>query len=303
MNKNKILIIICISLFGVLGIYLTFFAGNTNKFDSRTKAYKIDSNESLNDDGTTYYPIYYFKVDNRDYQCKSKTGSSSIPNEKKNIVYYDSKNPEECMTQYEKATSKTVGIICLVITTIILFLILKNPSSSFDKSNKSLQIDTYRQNQIEDISQKLIAITDKVQFIYKRIIIGIIIVVLLILIIIDSFIVKQTIQARNYIETTATYVNKRSTDDIFDDCIYTFKDKQGKEQEIIVALPKDDIPKDKIAIKYDEKNPQKHYIEGAVMSKSGIIWYVIKIAVLILLIVLFFNKNLLNKINISPSKD
>lgn len=304
MKKHKILIIICVLVFGTLGIYLTFFSGNTNKYDSKTKAYRIDPNERLStDDDTTYYPIYYFKVNEKEYQCQAKTGSSFSPNEKKNIVYYDSKNPEKCLTQYEKSTSKTAGIIIITVSLIVLFIFFKNPSSDASESNQNFQIDPNRQNQIEETSQKVIEIIYKAQLIYKRVIIGIIILVLLVLIIIDSFIIKQTIESRNYIETTAIYVDKKSSDDIFDDYIYTFKDKYGKDQEIILIISKDETPKDKIIIKYNEKNPEEYYTEGSTMNKTGIIWFIVKIVALILLTILFLNKNLLNKINISTSRN
>ena len=87
-GKNKVIVYLCAIVFGVLGVYLTFFAGNTDKYDSQTSAYKIEPNERYDsEDGTIYRPIYYFKVDGRDYECKTNSGSSSYPNEKKNTVY------------------------------------------------------------------------------------------------------------------------------------------------------------------------------------------------------------------------
>lgn len=302
MNKNKIVIYLCVAIFGILGVYLTFIAGNTNKYDSKTRAYRIYPNESYDiDDGTTYYPIYYFKVNGKDYECGAKFGSSSYPNERKNMVYYDSENPANCRTEYEKSTGKFAGIICLIVTAVIIyFAIIKKPSDNLETTT-----DIENQYSLDDENvQKIMGVVEKIQLIYKRVILGIIIVVLLVLILIDTAIFKQTIVAKDYPEATAVYVNKKSDgeSDVFDEYIYTFIDTQGREQEIVVSISKEDEPKEEIKIKYNENNPQDYYGEGAVMDKSGIIWYMVKIVAMILLIVLFFNRKLLNKINISASK-
>lgn len=306
MNKNTILIYLSAAIFGVLGVYLTFFAGNTDKYDSQTKAYRISPNESYDiDDNVTYYPIYYFKVDGRDYECRASNGSSSYPSEDKNTVYYDSSNPTNCKTEYEKSTSKFAGIICLIATAVIVyFFIIKKPSTSEDDYLQREDIDMERQYQFEQKNKdKIIGIVEKVQLIYKRVIIGIVIIILLVFTLLDTVIFKQTIEARNYIETTALLVDKTRDDEnsVFDDYIYTFNDKQGKKQEIIISVSKDNSPSAEKKIKYNENNPQDYYEETSILDKSGIIWYVVKVVALILLIILFFNKKWLNKINVSAS--
>ena len=106
-NKKKFVVYLCIAIFGVIGVYLTFFESNVDKYDSQARAYDIDPNESYDsDDGTMYHPIYYFKVNGNDYKCESKSGSSISPNDKKNTVYYDSANPENCATQFDKSSFK-----------------------------------------------------------------------------------------------------------------------------------------------------------------------------------------------------
>ena len=120
-KKNTIFLCLCIAIFGIAGIYLTFFKGN-EKYDSQTNAYQIYPNEIRDShDYVSYYPIYYFKVDGKEYQCKAESGSTSYPDENKNIVYYDSANPEKCKTEYEKSSSIIVGIGCLVATGILIY--------------------------------------------------------------------------------------------------------------------------------------------------------------------------------------
>lgn len=305
MNKKNIPLYLCIAIFGILGIYLTFISGNTDKYNSQTKAYRIDPNESYDiDDGTTYQPIYYFKVKGKEYECRAKTGSSTYPNEKNNAVYYDSSNPTNCKTEYEKSTNKVAGIICLIVTAIIIyFFIIKKPSDNSNNLNQIQEVNPEKQHQLEQQTEKIIEVVEKIQLIYKRVIIGIIIVILLVLILIDTAIFKQTIISKDYPEVTAVYVNKKDDEEsnVFDDYIYTFTDKQGKQQEIIVSIPIDDNPQEEIKIKYNENNPQDYYEESSTMDKTGIIWYIVKVVAMILLIILFFNKRLLSKINILAS--
>ena len=286
----------------MVGIYLTFIVGNTWKYDSKTEAYKIYLNEFSNDDGTTYAPIYYFRVNGENYECRTATNNSSVPDESKNIVYYDSTNPENCKTQYEKSTGRFVGVIFIIVSILTVYLSIKQPSK--DKDYYELEeIDLEKQYQIEEKIEKLYPILEKVHLIYKRIILGIIILALLVIIVVDTFILRQTIISKDYIETIATYVDKSNDeeDSIFYRCIYTFQDKQGNKQEIIVNVDKELTIKEKIKIRYDENNPQKYYREESTLDRTEFIWYIVIIIVTILLIIVFFNKKLLNKISISTS--
>ena len=54
-KKNNIIIYLCIILFAGVGVYLTFFAGNTKKFDRRTEAFKIEVEEKYDSDEDTMY--------------------------------------------------------------------------------------------------------------------------------------------------------------------------------------------------------------------------------------------------------
>ena len=308
-NKNNILtFLIVVLIFGIIGIYLTFFYSNTSKYDSKIKAYQIDENEKWDSDGSMYYPIYYFKVKGKEYQCKSKSGSNRAPNKNKNIVYYDSKNPENCLTEFEKSSSKLIGIISLVISVLVVIFTLKKPSKHIQNSeintdivNSNPLINSEQQEKIENSIIKAEEIYDKMQLIIKRIILAFIIIVLFVFILFDFAIIKQTIKAKNYIETKATLVEKKEKSDseITNEYIYTFKDKTGKEQEIIISFFESDIVKNEITIKYDENNPQEFYQEGQTYNQGGIMWFVIKIVIMILLIIAFFNKKFLNKISIS----
>ena len=293
-------------VFGGLGIYFTFIFGNTKKYDEVAFATNIEPNEYYDaDDNLLYKPIYTFKVKGVAYTCTSKSGSSFTPKEDKNKVYYDSKDPSNCMVEYEKSNNKVAGIVCLIAFGIILYAVLrKEPEQNTDVQNNSniqnYEMDPEKQQKIEETAEKVENIISKVSIIYKRVIIGIIILVLIVLIIIDSVLLKQTIKSKNYPEAIAILINEsESNSTVYDDYVYTFEDKKGVMQEIIVSFSKGEIPDDDIKIKYNEKDPQDYYLEGSTLDKKGIIWFGVKIVIMALLMVLFSSKKLLDKIHIS----
>lgn len=153
----------------------------------------------------------------------------------------------------------------------------------------------------EETVNKVLNTIEKINLLYKRIVIVLIIIVLLVLIAIDTAIVKQTIKSKDYIETTAVYVGEKKDDeaDIFDDHIYTFEDKEGKQQEITYSVSRGETPEKEINIRYNEKDPQDYYSKGQIITKWGVVWYIVKIVAVILLVLLFFNEKLLKKIRIT----
>ncbi len=303
MNKKKsLLLYLCILIFGTIGIYLTFIVGNTNKYDSQTRAYKIDPNENYDsEDKIIYNPIYYFEVDGNNYECEAK-GTSSYPKKNKNIVYYDSSNPTKCKTEYEKSTSKFAGIVSLIATAVIVYFgIIEKPSNNRKNQTQENNIDNQNSINYEAV-EKVSNIIEKGQMIFKKAVIIIIIIILLLLTLVETLIIKQTIKAKDYVEATAVYekdiIDGESS---FKDCVYTFTDKQERKQNITISIPKTDEAKETIKIKYDEKNPKEYYEEGATMDKKGIIWFIVRIITIVILIILLLNEKLLNKISFSAN--
>lgn len=311
MKKRKygFFVYFCITLFGGIGIYLTFISGNPIMYDSKVKAYRIEVIKSSDSDGTTMYaPIYYYGVNGSSYSCKTKFSSSSKPNENKKTVYYNSNNPTICITDYEKSSNRFFGIICLIMISFAIYGMVKGKDSSeinkgsnnVIESDSTEEFDLDKQRQLEENMKKVEFVVNKVQLIVKRIILGIIIFILLIVLLFDTLMVRQTIKARNYIDTTAVFVERKDAgNDVFDDCIYSFTDKNGNTQEIVVIVSKDSGADDEINIKYNENNPEDYYQENSVYNNKQIIFFVIKIVIEILLIFLFFNKKLLSKFNLS----
>ena len=311
MNKKvfvSIIVFLLLIVLGGIGIYLSFFASNTDKFDSKVRAYKIDPNLVVINDlyvysSDSYYPIYYFKVNDKEYECKSFSGSSIKPNTKKNMVYYDSDNPNKCINEYEKNTSKVAGIILLVVTGVVTLCYLIGTKHINSNSTIIDNYDSIKDDKVSENANKAVEVYEKIQLIITRIILGGFIIFLFVFILIDVGIVVQTIKSKDYIETTATYVETIENIDNseFNECKYTFLDKRENTQEIKISFC--DEPRDKVKIKYNENNPQDYYEENSIMSKSGWIWFYGKLILFALLIGIFCNKDLLKRTSISISKN
>lgn len=157
--------------------------------------------------------------------------------------------------------------------------------------------------QVSEKVEKVYEVVDKLSLVVKRIVLGIVIFFLFFSVLFDTGLVIQTVTSRNYINVTAEYVETKETeeDEVFNDVLYSFTDTKGRTQIITEFVSKDETPANEISIKYNEDDPQKYYGEGATLKISGSIFYLVKIIILVVLIVLFFNKNLLSKIHISVS--
>ena len=306
MKRKNVFLLVMIVIFGLVGAYLTFYVGGAKKYDSKTKAYKIEFNEYSDSDGDTMYsPVYYFKVNGDEYVCESSGSASVTPKKSNNLVFYDKSNPKHCMTQYNKNIATTFGIVCFVLAAIMAILFIKllkdNENEYIYKTVDNTKNDT-KNNKVseEDIKKAQIFIDNLIIIVY-RVILGVIIFGLLLFIMFDTLIVKQTIKAKDFIETTATISEKKTDGDskVFDNYIYTFEDKDGNKQEVELSFSKDSTPDDKINIKYNEKDPQDFYEESATFDKGQIIGYIFKIVVLIVLIILFLSKRFLRKLSIS----
>ncbi len=137
----KFLVIIT---FFILMLIFIVFRPNIKRliknYDEKTYAYKMDINQGMDSDGDRYYkPVYYYEVKNKKYVCKSSNGESDMPNEKENIVYYKSNNPNICMTEYENK-NRNVGIITifiLIFGSVLIYFIKQ--ISKLNKRKKSLE--------------------------------------------------------------------------------------------------------------------------------------------------------------------
>ena len=108
--------IVFIVIISVIGIN---FKNKDNKLDAQINAQNIEWVEDRDDDGITYKPVYYYEIDGLEYTCSSNVSSNS--KNAKGIVYFNTNNPSECLTDYEKSNSK-IFLVFMILP--IVFIII-----------------------------------------------------------------------------------------------------------------------------------------------------------------------------------
>ena len=105
-EKNFFIVFLVAGLF-FLVIMVGILVSNyftLNSLDSTTTSTRVEVKSYINDEGTKMYaPIYYYTVGDNDYVCGSNLKSSTNPGTANQTIYYDSKNPENCMAEYSKS--------------------------------------------------------------------------------------------------------------------------------------------------------------------------------------------------------
>lgn len=102
-------------LLGILLAILIMNIINYKSLDSEIMPNHIEINTYKNSDGDTMYsPIYYYNIRGKEYKCSSQGGSSIMPSTKNRKVYFDSKNPTRCMTDYSRGNNKWILLFLLL---------------------------------------------------------------------------------------------------------------------------------------------------------------------------------------------
>lgn len=302
MKKGYTGAIIVIILMGILGAYILFFVGDTSKYDSQTTAYRIEPNREISSGGDTYRPIYYYSVDGVEYQHISDSSSSSYPKQSKNKVYYDSSNPENCMVEYEKASSTTIGVVCMSISVIMIIMVVLSVRSK--NSGETISAETFYENnqeRIDETVEKTSKVINKFAKIQKIMLLLFVIFIAVIILLFQIGIVKQTIESADYVPTTATYVRMDINEEASELCkyVYEYEDKNGNSYEATVTSSAEEGTFDRtIEIKYDESNPEKYVTKSMIFEGTDYLYVALDIIVIIVCVMLLFNDRLLSKIRI-----
>ena len=126
-----LLLIFGIILFSVFGYLYFKNISRKNAYDMSVTADKIDSNCSIDtNDKEVCSPIYYFKIDEVEHVCYSKTTSGSANSELKK-VYYEKNDPSACITEFDLEISIFIPIMAIVSFCIILISIIIITNSIF----------------------------------------------------------------------------------------------------------------------------------------------------------------------------
>lgn len=93
------------TFFLFLGWFVFSSISKKNAMDSEVYASHIEWIEHYDSKkhSVTYSPIYHYVVDDKTYTCESSLSSNNTSSE--GIIYYDSKNPAKCITDFESGSS------------------------------------------------------------------------------------------------------------------------------------------------------------------------------------------------------
>ena len=104
--------------------------------DSSVMSIGVDIKSYVNDEGRNMYTaVYIYEVNGEIYECGSRYSSSVYPSNNNKNVYYDSKNPLNCMSEYSKS-GNNILLICMLLP--IVFIVMA--SVNINKVNKRLKI-------------------------------------------------------------------------------------------------------------------------------------------------------------------
>ncbi len=104
-------ILILLILDGIIAINII----RKKSFDSYVVTRHIEIESHENSDGDTMYkPVYYYNIDGKQYKCKPSSSSSYISKIRNGKVYYDSKNPSKCITDYSLKENKILLILNII---------------------------------------------------------------------------------------------------------------------------------------------------------------------------------------------
>lgn len=104
--------------------------------DSSVMSIGVDIKSYVNDEGRNMYTaVYIYEVNGEIYECGSRYSSSVYPSNSNKNVYYDSKNPLNCMSEYSKS-GNNILLICMLLP--IVFIVMA--SVNINKVNKRLKV-------------------------------------------------------------------------------------------------------------------------------------------------------------------
>ena len=111
-------------LFIIVGIFI-FSIIKFNSLDSSVLSTSVEVQSHINDEGSVMYsPVYYYEVDSQNYSCASSASSSVKPSTQNNTVYYDSKDPSNCMTEYSRSGNFIILLFLIIPVIFILIAVI-----------------------------------------------------------------------------------------------------------------------------------------------------------------------------------
>lgn len=126
----------------IIGGIPLFNTIHKNKLDSSTTSTNVEIHEHRDSDGDTMYsPAYYYEVDGQEYICTSNSSSNIRPNIDNQTIYYDSKNPSDCTSEYTQSSS-LFFLIFLILPAIFIIIAVINIHKINQRVKRVEQLNT-----------------------------------------------------------------------------------------------------------------------------------------------------------------
>ena len=123
--------------------------------DSEVMSHRVSVKSSSGSEGETMYsPVYYYKVNGKEYACSSSSSSTSYPNTENAIVKYNSNNPSSCVSKYTE--NSMVLLIVFMIIPIILLGVSIFQIRKINKKIKALKELNMRGKLIKGLTYRLV---------------------------------------------------------------------------------------------------------------------------------------------------
>lgn len=141
-NSFLLLLVIGFLFLAVFGRILISNYIKLKNLDSKIISNRVNVESYESDNSTMYSPTYYYIVNGESYSCKSNTSTSNYPKTSNVIVYYNSNNPTDCMTEYSKNSNSSLILIMI----LPLFMIILATINIIKLSKRLLVIKNLNQN-------------------------------------------------------------------------------------------------------------------------------------------------------------
>ena len=131
-------------LFGILflGIMVFVFVNNqlkAKRMDASVLSTKVEVSDYIDDEGSIMYsPKYYYVVKGKEYICDSSYSSASYPSSDNKLIYYNSNNPSDCVSEFSKK-----GYVILLAFMLLPVIFIAIAIYNFVKINKRIAAIKY----------------------------------------------------------------------------------------------------------------------------------------------------------------
>jgi len=119
LKKNNIIhyfLLFVIIFMNSIMLYIIISSSITKyKMDSHTTSTRMEIESKKVDHRVYLNPTYYYEVNGVEYACKTNASSSSEPDSTSEI-YYNSKNPKECISNYTTESNDLLIILCVMFS-------------------------------------------------------------------------------------------------------------------------------------------------------------------------------------------